>query len=180
MASLKDPGAILFVSCYELGHQPLAVASPAAVLRRAGYRPAALDLARQRLDPDVARRARLIAIAVPMLTALRLGVSAGARLRALNPGAHLAFYGLYATLNAEALFEAGAGSVIGGEYEEPLLRLAATRVKIGNKKAALKALEDAVKRGVKNPDTLTQDPDLQALASEPEFQKLVEELRARK
>lgn len=62
----------------------------------------------------------------------------------------------------------------------PLLRLAATRVKIGNKKAALKALEDAVKRGVKSPDTLTQDPDLQPLASEPEFQKLVEELRARK
>jgi radical SAM superfamily enzyme YgiQ (UPF0313 family) len=125
VASLKDPGAILFVSCYELGHQPLAVASPAAVLRRAGYRPAALDLARQRLDPDVARRARLIAIAVPMLTALRLGVSAASRLRALNPGAHLVFYGLYATLNAEALFEAGAGSVVGGECEEPLLRLAA-------------------------------------------------------
>ena len=125
MASLKDPGAILFVSCYELGHQPLAVASPAAVLRRAGYRPAALDLARQGLDPDVARRARLIAIAVPMLTALRLGVSAAARLRALNPGAHLVFYGLYATLNAGTLFDAGAGSVVGGECEEPLLRLAA-------------------------------------------------------
>ena len=125
MASLKDPGAILFVSCYELGHQPLAVASPAAVLRRAGYRPAAIDLARQDLDPDVARRARLIAIAVPMLTALRLGVSAAARLRALNPAAHLAFYGLYATLNAGALFDAGAGSVVGGECEEPLLRLAA-------------------------------------------------------
>ena len=125
MASLKDPGAILFVSCYELGHQPLAVASPAAVLRRAGYRPAAIDLARQGLDPDVARRARLIAIAVPMLTALRLGVSAAARLRALNPAAHLAFYGLYATLNAGALFDAGAGSVVGGECEEPLLRLAA-------------------------------------------------------
>jgi dienelactone hydrolase len=62
----------------------------------------------------------------------------------------------------------------------PLLRLAATRVKIGNRKAALKALEEAVKRGVKNPDTLTQDPDLQPLASEPEFQKLVEDLRARK
>ncbi len=62
----------------------------------------------------------------------------------------------------------------------PLLRLAATRIKIGNKKTALKALEEAVKRGVKNPDTLTQDPDLQPLASEPEFQKLVEDLRARK
>jgi radical SAM superfamily enzyme YgiQ (UPF0313 family) len=125
VASLKDPGAILFISCYELGHQPLAVASPAAVLRRAGFDPAALDLARQAVDAAAVRRARLIAIAVPMHTALRLGVMAAARLRALNPEAHLAFYGLYAALNAEALFAAGAGSVIGGECEEPLLRLAA-------------------------------------------------------
>jgi radical SAM superfamily enzyme YgiQ (UPF0313 family) len=125
VASLKDPGAILFISCYELGHQPLAVASAAAVLRRAGFQPAALDLARQAVDTAAAERARLIAIAVPMHTALRLGVIAAARLRALNPGAHLAFYGLYATLNAGTLFAAGAGSVIGGECEEPLLRLAA-------------------------------------------------------
>jgi radical SAM superfamily enzyme YgiQ (UPF0313 family) len=124
VASLKDPGAILFISCYELGHQPLAVASPAAVLRRAGFDPAALDLARQAVDAAAVRRARLIAIAVPMHTALRLGVIAAARLRALNPEAYLVFYGLYAALNAEALFAAGAGSVIGGECEEPLLRLA--------------------------------------------------------
>ncbi len=124
MASLKDPGAILLVSCYELGHQPLAVASPAAVLRRAGYSPAALDLARQTLDAAAVRRARLVAISVPMHTALRLGVMAAERLRVLNPGAHLAFYGLYATLNAESLLGAGAASVIGGECEEPLLRLA--------------------------------------------------------
>jgi radical SAM superfamily enzyme YgiQ (UPF0313 family) len=125
VASLKDPGAILFISCYELGHQPLAVASAAAVLRRAGFQPAALDLARQALDAAAVRRARLIAIAVPMHTALRLGVIAAARMRAVNTDAHLSFYGLYATLNAETLFAAGAGSVIGGECEEPLLRLAA-------------------------------------------------------
>ena len=124
MASLKDPGAILLVSCYELGHQPLAVASPAAVLRRAGYAPAALDLARQTVDAAAVRRARLIAISVPMHTALRLGVMAAERLRVLNPDARLAFYGLYATLNAKSLLAAGAAAVIGGECEEPLLRLA--------------------------------------------------------
>src|SRR2546421_424743 len=37
---VKEPGAILLVACYELGHQPLAVAWPAAFLERAGYAPA--------------------------------------------------------------------------------------------------------------------------------------------
>jgi radical SAM superfamily enzyme YgiQ (UPF0313 family) len=124
VASLKGQGAILLVSCYELGHQPLAIASPAAVLRRAGYAPTAIDLARQALDDAAVRRASLIAISVPMHTALRLGVIAAAKIRALNPAAHLVFYGLYATLNAENLLAAGAMSVVGGECEEPLLRLA--------------------------------------------------------
>jgi radical SAM superfamily enzyme YgiQ (UPF0313 family) len=129
MAALKNPGAILLVSCYELGHQPLSVASPAAVLRRAGFVPAALDLSQQPLDPALVKRARLVAIAVPMHTALRLGVRAAARIREMNPTAAIAFYGLYASLNAGALLSAsdggpGASAVIGGEYEEPLLRLA--------------------------------------------------------
>jgi len=129
MAALKDPGAVLLVSCYELGHQPLSVASPAAVLRRAGFRPIALDLSQQPLDPAVVKRARLVAIAVPMHTALRLGVRAAARIREMNPTAAIAFYGLYASLNAGALLEErdggpGASAIIGGEYEEPLLRLA--------------------------------------------------------
>ena len=58
----------------------------------------------------------------------------------------------------------------------PLLLLAETRVREGNKKAALAALQDAVKRGVKSPDTLTRDPELAPLSSEPGFQRLVESL----
>ncbi|MGH9798169.1 MAG: CUAEP/CCAEP-tail radical SAM (seleno)protein, partial [Candidatus Polarisedimenticolia bacterium] len=53
--TLREPGATLFVSCYELGHQPLAVASPLAVLRAAGFAPAAIDLAVERLDPEAVR-----------------------------------------------------------------------------------------------------------------------------
>lgn len=122
--SLRDPGAILFLSCYELGHQPLSLASPAALLRRAGYEPALLDLSQAKLDDEAVRRARLIAVSVPMHTALRLGVRAAERIRALNPEARLCFYGLYASLNAEALFRRGIDAVAGGEVEEPLLRLA--------------------------------------------------------
>ena len=58
-----------------------------------------------------------------MHTALRLGVEVAARARAVNPGAHLCFFGLYATLNADYLFAHGADSVIGGEAETPLLAL---------------------------------------------------------
>ncbi|HEX7289415.1 MAG TPA: hypothetical protein VF532_24745 [Candidatus Angelobacter sp.] len=59
----------------------------------------------------------------------------------------------------------------------PVLLLAETRVRQGTKKAALKALEEAVKRGVKRPETLTQDPELQPLAGDPEFQRIVQGLR---
>ncbi|HET8946821.1 MAG TPA: CUAEP/CCAEP-tail radical SAM protein [Candidatus Polarisedimenticolia bacterium] len=121
---MREPGAILLVSCYELGRQPLSLANAAAGLMASGFAPRALDLARASLDPEDVRRARLIAVSVPMHTALRIGVAAAARLRALNPGAFLCFFGLYAWLNAEALLEGAADAVIGGECDEPLLALA--------------------------------------------------------
>jgi dienelactone hydrolase len=62
----------------------------------------------------------------------------------------------------------------------PLLLLAETRVKTGNRKAALKALEKAVKRGVKSPDALTNDPELAPLAAEPAFQKIVQSINGSK
>jgi dienelactone hydrolase len=55
----------------------------------------------------------------------------------------------------------------------PLLLLAETRVREGNKKAALKALEDAQKRGIKSPETLTHDPELAPLSQDPDFQRIV-------
>lgn len=55
----------------------------------------------------------------------------------------------------------------------PLVLLAEARVRVGNKKAALKAIEQAVQHGLKRAQTLTQDPELQPLASDPEFQRIV-------
>src|SRR5437870_10965765 len=97
-APLRADGAVLLLSCYELGHQPLGLASPLAFLQRAGFAPAALDLAVEPLDSDAVRRARLVALSVPMHTALRLGGEAARRIRALQPSAHVAFYGHYAAL----------------------------------------------------------------------------------
>jgi radical SAM superfamily enzyme YgiQ (UPF0313 family) len=120
---VKAPGEILLVACYELGHQPLAVAWPAAFLERRGYAPATLDVSVEPFDSDKARRARVALISVPMHTALRLGVAVAARVRALNPACHIAFYGLYATLNADHLLTTVANSVWSGEVEQVLVDL---------------------------------------------------------
>ena len=124
VGDLHAPGAVLLVACYELGHQPLSLAAPLALLRSAGYDPAAVDTSVQELSDEALRTARLIAIATPMHTALRLGVRVAERARALNDDATICFYGLYATLNADYLLQAHADALIGGEYEQTLLALA--------------------------------------------------------
>ena len=122
---------VLLLSTYELGHQPLGLARPAAHLRAAGHRVACNDLAVQHLDEEAVRWADFVGISVPMHTATRLGVRLAERVRVLNPRAHLCLYGLYASLHAESLLGRYADSVIGGEYETPLMelldRLAGTR-----------------------------------------------------
>ncbi len=121
--SFREPGGILLVSCYELGHQPLALASPLGLLERAGYSPDALDISVERLDVGKVARARFVGISVPMHTALRLGVRVAAEVRRVNPGCHICFYGLYASLNAQYLLAHGGDSVIGGEFESALVAL---------------------------------------------------------
>jgi len=121
---MKAPGEVLLVACYELGHQPLAVAWPAAFLERLGFQPALMDVSVEPFDIEKVVRAKLVAISVPMHTALRLGVVVADRVRAINPRCHIAFYGLYAGLNAEYLFSHSAQSVLSGEVEAPLAELA--------------------------------------------------------
>ncbi len=120
---LRERGAVLLVSCYELGHQPLGLAWPRAFLERAGFAPTTVDLAVEPLDDATVRRARFAGVAVPMHTALRLGVRAAERIRRINPGCFVCFYGLYALLNADYLLAGVADAVIGGELEGPLVAL---------------------------------------------------------
>ena len=71
---MRARGDILLVSCYELGRQPLGIAVPAAFLERAGFAPASLDISVEPMDDARIRAAKLVCIAVPMHTALRLGL----------------------------------------------------------------------------------------------------------
>jgi radical SAM superfamily enzyme YgiQ (UPF0313 family) len=121
--NLRSHGAVLFVSCYELGHQPLGVALPLGFLERAGFKADALDIAVERLDPAKVAAAKFVGISVPMHTALRLGMRVAERIREVNSGAVVCFYGLYAALNADYLLQHGADYCIGGECEGPLLAL---------------------------------------------------------
>jgi radical SAM superfamily enzyme YgiQ (UPF0313 family) len=124
---------ILLLACYELGHQPLSLAGPVAFLRQGGYAATAVDLSLEPFPKQAVLEADLVGIAVPMHTALRLGVQAARRVRRINPEAHICFYGLYAWLNRDYLLGQDsvvngrplADSVLSGEYEEPLLELAA-------------------------------------------------------
>ena len=105
----------LLVSTYELGHQPLHLASPAAALAGAGHEVRCVDLAVDELEPDHVDWADVAAFSVPMHTATRLAVQAAAAVRARRPGLPLCAYGLYA--GAAPGFDAA----LAGEYEPALV-----------------------------------------------------------
>jgi radical SAM superfamily enzyme YgiQ (UPF0313 family) len=114
---------IVLISTYELGRQPFGLASPAAWLRKRGHEVVCLDLARQALDEAAIAKARLIALYLPMHTATRLAAQLIPGLHRRNPGAHLCCYGLYAPMNADYLRSLGVSTILGGEFENALVRL---------------------------------------------------------
>jgi len=108
------------ISTYELGHQPLHVASPAAALRRAGHEVRCLDLSVQPWDPGALEWTQAVGFSVPMHTAMRLALSAGRRVRREHPRLPICFYGLYATVSRELVERELAARAIAGEYEPAL------------------------------------------------------------
>src|SRR5262249_20124036 len=114
----------LLISTYELGRQPFGLASPAAWLRREGLDVSCVDAARERLTPEAARHADLVAFYLPMHTATRLAAPLIKAVKALNPSARLSAYGLYAPLNAQWLRDLGVDDILGGEFEADLAGIA--------------------------------------------------------
>ena len=117
------PFQIVLISTYELGRQPFGLASPAAWLQEAGFTVTCTDCAVEPFPAEAVRRADAVAFYVPMHTATRLAVGMIERVKALNPQAHLCFYGLYAPVNASYLRRLGAQSILGGEFESGLVQL---------------------------------------------------------
>jgi radical SAM superfamily enzyme YgiQ (UPF0313 family) len=114
---------VLLISCYELGHQPAGISMPLGFLRREGIHAEAIDLSVEGFDAAKIKQANFIGISVPMHTALRLGANVAEEIRKINKDCHICFYGLYASLNADYLLKTVADSIIGGEFETPLIHL---------------------------------------------------------
>ena len=118
----SPPVATLLISTYDLGRQPFGLASAAAVLRAAGSDVRCLDLTRQKLDAALVADCDAVAFFLPMHTATRLAIPVIDRIRQINPRAALCAYGLYAPLNAALLKEHGVEHILGGEFEDDLVR----------------------------------------------------------
>src|SRR5256886_5994030 len=114
---------VMLIATYEMGRQPFGLASPAAWLRQAGATVVCQDLSRSRLDQQEIAAADVVAFYVPMHTATRIAAHVVQHVKALNPRAHLCFYGLYAPVNEAFLRSLGAGTILGGEFEAGLLSL---------------------------------------------------------
>jgi radical SAM superfamily enzyme YgiQ (UPF0313 family) len=114
---------VLLVSTYELGHQPLHLAAPAAALRAAGHEVRTLDTSLEPWTRGPVDWAEALAFSVPMHTAMRLALRAAAAVRSARPELPICLYGLYATVSRDlTLGSAGlADHAIAGEYEEGLL-----------------------------------------------------------
>ncbi|MEZ5352268.1 MAG: CUAEP/CCAEP-tail radical SAM protein [Bryobacteraceae bacterium] len=116
---------VLLLATYDLGRQPFGLASPAAMLRTQGHTVTAIDASLDPVPLTAVQGADLIAFFLPMHTATRLAASWIRKAREANPGAHLCGYGLYAPLNAEYLRSLGVETILSGEFENALCRLAA-------------------------------------------------------
>lgn len=114
--------AVLLISTYEQGHQPLGIAAPAAALMADGHDVSAFDLAVQSISSDqladAATRADLIGISTPMHTAARLGVRVARQLQ--EHADRIVFYGHA----ANSLRELGLGRAISGDTDRQLVALA--------------------------------------------------------
>lgn len=112
---------ILLVSTYELGHQPVHVASPAAALRATDHEVRAIDVSVQPWDPALVAWADGVAFSVPMHTAMRMALTLAASVRTERPDVSICLYGLYAAMGRNSIAAAAADRVIVGEYEPGLL-----------------------------------------------------------
>jgi radical SAM superfamily enzyme YgiQ (UPF0313 family) len=112
---------VVLVSTYELGHQPLHLAAPAAALLAAGHDLECVDLSVEPLDDAAFERAEVVAVSVPMHTAMRMARPLLAGIRARHPHLRTCLYGLYAGLDGVKGAAPVADAAFAGEYMAPLV-----------------------------------------------------------
>jgi hypothetical protein len=108
---------VLLVSTYELGHQPLHLGLPAALLQERGHQVRTLDLAIDQLDLTLTGWAEKVAVSVPMHTAMRMGAELVRSIKHRHPQIPVCLYGLYAGVGEDTM----ADRLISGEYLDQLV-----------------------------------------------------------
>jgi radical SAM superfamily enzyme YgiQ (UPF0313 family) len=107
---------VLLIATYELGHQPLGLAVPAARLRARGHEVRCRDLQVEAWDPELVAWADRVAVSVPMHTATQIARQVIARVRADRPELPIAGYGLYGQM-----LEGIADRALAGETDAALV-----------------------------------------------------------
>ncbi len=118
----KSP-AVVLVSTYEMGRQPFGLASPATWLEERGASVELWDLSVVDVDAPRLSEFALFGFYLPMHTATRLAAPIIERVRSQMPGAHIAAFGIYASLNETYLRRLGVDTILDGEFEQDLLDL---------------------------------------------------------
>src|SRR5688572_24127292 len=111
---------VLLVSTYELGHQPLHLASATAALREAGHDVKTVDISVEPWDPTLVDWTHAVAFSVPTHTAMRLAMKGAEAVKRRRPDVPVCFYGLYAQISRDLT----AGTIdhaVAGEYETSLV-----------------------------------------------------------
>ena len=111
---------VLIVSAYELGRQPIPVASAASIFRRANCDVSVLDLSTSSSDCDL-KTVDVLVISCSMHTASRLGLEFARGAKLANPEMRIVGFGLYASLLAQDEYvNHEIDFWIGGEFETGL------------------------------------------------------------
>lgn len=111
----------VLISTYDMGRQPLGLASPAAWLRQAGVEVVCADVSRRPLRAEALANANVVGLFLPMHTATRLALELLPQLRAAAPQARFCGFGIYAELyRAQLLRAERLDAVFGAEYEAAL------------------------------------------------------------
>ncbi len=111
---------VLLISTYELGHQPIHVASAAQALRARGHQVRCVDTSRDPWNPAEIDNVDVVAISVPMYTAMRLALDIARTIRTRRSVLPICLYGLYAGVARDTTLGPFADRLIAGEYETAL------------------------------------------------------------
>jgi radical SAM superfamily enzyme YgiQ (UPF0313 family) len=109
---------VLLLSTYELGHQPIGLATAAGGLIAAGHRVRSVDLSLGPMPAGDVEWADAVAVSVPMHTATRLAAQVVEAVRALRSTIPAAAFGLYAGAEEE---DHHFDATFAGEYESELV-----------------------------------------------------------